>query len=747
MNQFKRLFSLIVVLCLALSVGGCGKEAEETKTSQPQYEKGTVCKKDSPLTFQDDSLILNLNPADCSVSVTEKSSGRVWESNPTSEEELSTATGVAKTMLQSQLAVNYVGSTNQIVKTNSYAASVKKGTYDIYKIKNGFRVEYKFDKGFTVPVSYTIENGKFIASILYTGITEDKNLISTIEFLPYFGTASTKNQGFILVPDGSGAVINLNNGKTDVAGFSKKVYGVDESLPNDMVTTREEQIYIPVIGMNKDGGAFVAEATDGSAESYVEASVSGKDSDFNSVYFKAIYRTAENLSVMNGSLGTAGLVMYTSKETTDAESFTVEYNFVKKENATLGDMASLLRNEFIKDGKIKSGEDTNKFFVDLYGGVSKQKSFAGIQYNGVETLTDFTDAQKLLDYVLDSGATNISVGYKNYSKSYFGNNIEVDLTPDSAIGGKKGLKKFIKYTADKKIDLYMHADYYSFRSSGNGFSKYFDITKDLDLGGTKIYPKKLNTNVPNSSAEPYYLLKPANFVKASEMVVKSADKLKVNGIYLGDISSKLSGDFEIGLQKRNGSVEKVQKSAETLSEKSLIMSSPNMYMWQYADSALDLPVYSSKNHIFDYDVPFLQMLLKGSIPYSGYEMNLYNTNDDTLLRHFAFGQNIHYGFMAADPSKLQNTELINLYGLSSSKIGEVCEKAKEFEKFYSHIKGLYIEDYVNYGNVSKTVYGNNTEVFVNYGDSETQIDSVTVAANGYTVVVNGKTVLSGGALK
>lgn len=747
MNQFKRFFSLIVVLCLVLSVGGCGKEAEETKTSQPQYEKGTVCKKDSPLTFQDDSLILNLNPADCSVSVTEKSSGRVWESNPTSEEELSTATGVAKTMLQSQLAVNYVGNTNQIVKTNSYASSVKKGTYDIYKIKNGFRVEYKFDKGFTIPVSYTIENGKFIASILYTGITEDKNLISTIEFLPYFGTASTKNQGFILVPDGSGAVINLNNGKTDIGNYSKKVYGVDESLPNDMVTTREEQIYIPVIGINKDGGAFVAEATDGSAESYVEASVSGKDSDFNSVYFKAIYRTAENLSVMNGSLGTAGLVMYTSKETTDAESFTVEYNFVKKENATLGDMASLLRNEFIEDGKIKKGEDTNKFFVDLYGGVTKQKSFAGIQYNGVEILTDFTDAQKLLDSVLDSGATNISVGYKNYSKSYFGNNIEVDITPDSAIGGKKGLKKFIKYTADKKIDLYMYADYYSFRSSGNGFSKYFDITKDLDLGGTKIYPKKLNTNVPNSSADPYYLLKPANFVKASEMVVKSADKLKVNGIYLGDISSKLSGDFEIGLQKRNGSVEKAQKSAETLSEKSLIMSSPNMYMWQYADSALDLPVYSSKNHIFDYDVPFLQMLLKGSIPYSGYEMNLYNTNDDTLLRHFAFGQNIHYGFMAADPSKLQNTELINLYGLSSSKIVEASEKAKEFEKFYSHIKGLYIEDYVNYGNVSKTVYGNNTEVFVNYGDSETQIDSVTVAANGYTVVVNGKTVLSGGALK
>ena len=227
MNQFKRLFSLIVVLCLALSVSSCGKAAEETKTTQPDYENGTVCKKDSPLTFEDDSFTLTLTPENCNVSVTEKWSGRVWESNPTSEEELSTASGVAKTMILSQLAVNYVGNNNQIVKTNSYASSVKKGTYDIYKIQKGFRVEYKFDKGFTVHVTYTIENGKFVASILYTGITEDKNLISTIEFLPYFGTASTKNQGFIFIPDGSGAIINLNNGKTDVEGYSKKIYGVD----------------------------------------------------------------------------------------------------------------------------------------------------------------------------------------------------------------------------------------------------------------------------------------------------------------------------------------------------------------------------------------------------------------------------------------------------------------------------------------------------------------------------------------
>ncbi len=747
MNKFIRLLSLIIVICLVFTVSGCGDKGQTVNSVLADYEKGTLCKKDSILTYENDNLALGIDAQNCNISVTDKKTGRVWDSNPTSKEEIDSAVGVAKTTLLSQLAVNYVGNTNQIVKTNSYTSSVKKGTYEIYEMENGFRVEYKFDKGFTIPVSYTISDEKFVASILYSGITEGENLISTIEFLPYFGTASTKSQGFMFVPDGCGAVIKLNNGKIDSEVYSKKVYGIDESLPNDIVTTREEQIYLPVIGMNKDGGAFVATATEGGAESFVEASVSGVTSDFNSVYFKAIYRAAENLSVMNGSLGTAGLVLYSSEEPTDAKSFTVEYSFTQSDNASLGDMADIVRQELIKTGAIVKGEDKNKLYVDLYGGVTKQKSFVGIQYDGVEKLTEFSAAKGILNKLLDYGCENITAGYKNYSKNYFDDKIEVDLTPAPAIGGKKGLKEFTQFAGEKNIDFYFFADYYSFKSTGSGFSKYFDINKDLDLGATKIYPKKINTNIPNTSADPYYLLKPIKFVLAAEKILKSANKLNISGIYLGDISSRISGDYEIGKTKRSGAVLQAQKSAEILSEKSIMMSSPNLYMWKYADSAVDLPTCSSAHHIFDYDVPFLQMLLKGNIPYAGYEMNLYNASDDMLLKHIAFGQNLHYGFMAEDPSVLQNTNLINLYGLSNAKLEEASKNAKVFAKVYSYIKDLTIKDYIKSGNVTKTVYSDGTTVLVNYGDIDVKTDGVAVEKRGYTVVKNDKPVLTGGALE
>jgi len=747
MKKIIRIFSFITALGLIFTFCGCKNEQNKETATKPTYQQGALCDKDSELKFENDDLILSLSYDTCDITVTEKKSKTVWKSNPDAGYEDTVATGITKTNLFSQIAVDYVGNTNALVKTNSYAGSVKKGTYKIFEIENGFRVEYEFDKGFTIPVSYTLDGGKFVASILYTGIKENENRISTIELLPYFGIADSSAKGFMLIPDGCGAVINFNNQKTDCAEYSKKVYGVDESLPNDIVTTREEQIYVPIIGMNKNGKSFVATATVGEAESYVNATVSGISSEFNSVYFKAVYRAAENLSVLNGSLGTAGLVLYAAENPSDAESFTVEYNFVKKENSTLGDMVTTAREDLLKKGEIVKSDDINKLYVDLYGGVTKAKSFLGIQYDGVETLTTIKQAQKLADKLLNSGCDNLAIGYKNYSKSYFNGGVQTDFAPHSALGSKKDIKNLLNYANEKDIELYFFADYYSLRNTGNGFSKYFDTTKGLDLGGIQVYPQKLNTNIPDTSADSYYLLKSSVFSTAANKLLKSAEKYGIDGIYLGDISSKISGDYALSGLKRSSATEKAEESAKILSGKNIITSSPNLYMWKYSDKAVNVPVFSSENHLFDYDVPFLQMLLKGSIPYAGYEIDLYNTHDDIILRHYAFGQGLHYGFMADESSDLQNTDMLSYYGLSDAKLNTSAENAKQLKDFYSHIKDLYIENYINYGSKTKTVYSNGTEVLVNYGEEDSKIGDVTVKAESYVVVANGRSLLTGGAVQ
>ena len=186
------------------------------------------------------------------------------------------------------------------------------------------------------------------------------------------------------------------------------------------------------------------------------------------------------------------------------------------------------------------------------------------------------------------------------------------------------------------------------------------------------------------------------------------------------------------------------EAVKTLSDKKLMLSSPNFYMWKYMDKAVNLPVSSSGEKLFDYDVPLLQMLLKGSVSYAGYEMNLYNTDDDAFLSHIASGQNVHYGFMAAEASSLQNTELINAYGLSSLKADEAAKRATAVNELYEYIKDSFIDDYELSGGLSKTTYSNGSEVLVNFSDKDITVGENTVAARSYLLIRDGKVLIKGG---
>lgn len=744
MKNIKSIISLLAVLAILVTACGCSGKGEKATVLQKDYEQGTKVSAADTLQFSDGVLTLLLDYETCNVTVKENKSGRVWQSNPNADYKDLYAAGVNKTNIFSQIAVAFVGTSNALENTNSYASSVRKGNYEIYKLENGFRVEYTFNEGFVIPVEYIVKNGCFEASLLYSGIKETgEDKISTIALLPYFGTATEKDNGFLLVPDGSGAVINFNNGKTNCKPYEAKVYGIDESLPNDIVTTRTEQIYLPVIGMKKNDGAFVARAVNGAAESTVNASVSGLNTGFNNVYFKAIYREAQNLSVVNGSLGTAGLVMYSSEETTDTPRFTVKYSFTDN-NPTLGSMVSLVREEMLANGEIAKSGDSASLYVDLYGGVNKQKSLVGIQYTGVEALTTFKQAQSLLSELKAKGVNKLTVGYKNYSKSYFSGKLLSDLTPKATLGGKKGIAALQEYAENNGTELYFETDFYSLKKGGNGFSKYFDISMGLDLGAAEVYRQKLNTNIPDTSAEPYYMLKPEKFLQAAQDILKTAEKSGISGLYLGDISSRISADYDLGGAKRTTATVKAADAVNKLSAKKLMLSSPNDYLWRYTEKAVNIPVSSSGQQLFDYDVPLLQMLLKGSLPYSGYALNLSNTNDDSFLLHIAYAQNIHYGFMADEASDLQTTELLSLYGLSASSVSAAAENYAKFSEFYGLVKDLYISDYSILGNTSKTVYSDGTQVLVNYGDSENAIDGVKVLPRGWAVVKDGKTVSTGG---
>jgi hypothetical protein len=81
-------------------------------------------------------------------------------------------------------------------------------------------------------IEYRLDGADLIAEVPPESIKYDgkRMTVTRISLLPYFGAAGLAQEGYIFVPDGSGALVRLNNGKTNYDAYNKPVYGRDHSI-------------------------------------------------------------------------------------------------------------------------------------------------------------------------------------------------------------------------------------------------------------------------------------------------------------------------------------------------------------------------------------------------------------------------------------------------------------------------------------------------------------------------------------
>ena len=140
------------MLAAAALLAGCAPSDGDQTAPAPaeRVEAGTLITSEEELAMENSRLRLTLDPATCAIEVTDKQNGMRWGSNPPADYEDPLAAGSFRTDIKSQLLVSYTTKENATVRqANSFAASVNKGDYRIYRLDNGFRVHYTFNLGFT----------------------------------------------------------------------------------------------------------------------------------------------------------------------------------------------------------------------------------------------------------------------------------------------------------------------------------------------------------------------------------------------------------------------------------------------------------------------------------------------------------------------------------------------------------------------------------------------------------------------
>ncbi len=701
---------------------------------------------------ENDEAIMYLDREYERIGIYVKSSGKVWWSNCVNAL-LDDAT--SKSSLQqnrlSNIAVRYGNATDLIISAYiySYRQSTSDEDTEFELIDNGVKVTYNFSSAkATVPVYYVLEDTYLYCYINTSEIKEragyvdgedaqesdsDVLILTELAMNPYFGAADSEATGYMLIPDGSGARINLNNGKTNYSNISSYIYGRDTTDIKDNQPDETEQVSLPVMAMVQGSDGLVMVATDGDTFASINAAVAYNSDDnagYNYCYFSFTLRSTDTYSMSGDS---SSIIMFEKGDGTIAvEKLGVRYYWVtsEEEEVTYTEIADVYRDYLIEEEGLtqKTESDYAPLFVEFYGGTLKSKSILGIPVNLKTAFTTFDQAAEILEQLVELGVDQLVVNYNDWTTDSMTGKLDTAGSVASVLGGKSDLEDLIEYCESINAEFYASITDYTFSSNGNGFWTLFNTAYRVSKSYARPYEYNIAYGTPNDGVASA-LLSPRSISKLSKKVTKNLEKYDLPGVGLGAYAYTLWGDYSN--KNRTNREDTAQyiidyyKSVAGVTD-SIIADAPNAYLLAYVDVIENLTLQSSQFKIVDEDVPFVQLVLHGYIPYSTEAINGSADSQELFLRAIASGSYVKYTFIYEETTEIEDTDYINLYYANYS--GWLEQAAAEYElaaEILAPVSDSVITGYVVDGTVITTTYENGYVTTVDLSTGE-------ITANGTT---------------
>lgn len=727
---------------------------------------------------ENDKFVLYLDKEFERVGIFVKETGFVHWSNPVNAL-LDKATKKQPTRQSrfSNLAVKY-GNATDLIPPSSYYYSYRDSTYIKPKkskkkdgeedkpakttnttyetIENGLKITYDFQTARAeIPVYFVLEDDYVRTYIKTSEIKEnaeyddvmaakdksykkpknpDIQILTEIAINPFMSAADTNESGYMFIPDGSGAVINLNNGKSNYSNYCEYLYGRDITRVRDLESDAVEQAYMPVLAMVRGNNGMVMIADKGDTFATVNAAIAGNKQDqcgYNYCYFSFVLRCNDEYKMAGDG---ASIIVYENGDGIPVEEVSVRFYPITSEEETVPytDIADVYRDYLVEEQGLvkKTKPNYAPLFVDYYGGTLKSKSILGIPVDVKTAYTTFDQALEITSGLVELGVDNMIVNYNDWTNDSMSDKLDTADSAAGCLGGKRDLNKLMDYCKDNGIDFYGSIDGFTFKSGGNGFITLFDTAYRI----SKSYSRQFEYNLAYGTPEPGVaaaLLAPKSISKLSKKVSKNIGKLDLPGAGLGRIATTIWSDYSNKNHTSRATttqyiIDYFKAVREKTADGKIISDAPNAYLLNTVDAIKKLPLQSSQFKITDLDIPFMQMVLHGYTDYATEPINGSADSKTLFLKAIAAGSNIQYDFIYDEATKLVNTDYVRLYYATYE--GWLKQCAAEYDLASTVLAPVSEEVITGYevdGSVIKTTYSNGTVIKVN-------LDTGVINAGGKT---------------
>ncbi|MEL3900341.1 MAG: DUF5696 domain-containing protein [Treponema phagedenis] len=607
----------------------------------------------------------------------------------------------------------------------------------------GYKTQY-VNPSVKITVEYVLDGKDILVRVPVEKIkTTTDNPVQMIEFTPYLLSAEEKDSGYFLVPDGSGALIYFNNGKTNALSYQDTVFGRDPLKYAERFRQNNYPVTLPVYGMKKNDFAVFAIIEKGAEIAEIVADISGRSNEFNRISSRFTLLDVENVALFGNQTVT------TPRIPSDVYKgdIVVRYRFLSGKDANYTAMAKEYQKYLIEQNAISvyPKENDSPFFLELIGALRKTKFFLGIPYTSTVTATTLSQGKEIYEALKNAGIKNITVLFDGLFNSGVNHSALSKISLVSGIGSQKNYLD-LQNTIAADSNLFAPSINMGRVYTSKKFKPIKMAARKHDGDYADIVYFEKNTMFKKTLPYSTYYISPHVISSYAETTVTAMNSFKPSMLHIKDLATNLIPDYN---RKKNISrihARPEYQNALSILKNSydLVLDNPNSYALFAARYINRLPSNSNKLEVTDTAVPFVQLVLDGCIPYSSDSWNsnaslgiqnsfLYAIETRSAPR-FCFSYKKETVF-----HNIQDSELTKEFSVYyRDMIQDAIRLYHSYNVFYQEVKNANIILHtVITKDVKKIDYSNGVTVYVNYGNKNWTNGSVEVQAQNYTIIKGG----------
>lgn len=588
---------------------------------------------------------------------------------------------------------------------------------------------------YNVSLEYTLDDGDLVVNVPFEKMAWLNEFpLRKLYLLPSLGAGNTDDEGYFIVPEGTGAIIEFNNGKTSQSSYTNLYYGWDEATKREQLIENKRALYNAFV-IASNGSAVMCITEENEEIAQLNADISGKNSSYNMAY--NIFTIVNSETISPSTLNSNSVLIY---DTPSKEgNITQRYVFVDSDD--YNDIALVYRDYLLETNSnlTENYNDTMPVYVDMLGAVKSTQQILGVPALLIEPLTTFNQADYILSQLKNGGLDNINVIYKGALSGGYDNDTVIDKAKVlSELGSEKGLTSLIANHTD--MDFYLEADVQT--AMGNNFSKIADVGRYVTRDYINASTYSMARFTIDLEKPQYYGLNPGAINESILTLGEKASDIGAAGISLRNVGKVLNTDYNVKNPVPRSQASTAQQdgmqSAMDMGNK-VITNGGAVYTLNQSEAMLNIDLAGGNYNIIDEKIPFYTLAIHGLVDYSTVPINLSPDYQLSLLLSADNGAALYFSFMNESSMVLQTTNYTQFYGADFSGWGQrAVDIYARYNYEMGHTFGQKMVHHENVGNdISVTTYEDGTRVYVNYGSKDYTVNGVTIGARDYTVQKGG----------